>query len=296
MPGSLLRKNTDNAALVSRGDDHPQFVMSDESVDRYSDIVRAGGWRLNKFNGVALANHDNTFPLGQWKDVHVEGTRLLGRFKAAPQGVSNRVDEVLKMIEFGILNSCSVGFLPISQKPRPGGGIEYTAQELVECSIVSVPANANACIIAAKAIGVSDSLITRVFSNPPKNGSLAQRAAHARGMLSVKPKTQSNAVDIALKNARDAMAKKRRAQHSATRAEEDRDHQRALEILACGDDEGLIHAVLTKHHQQDEARRDRINRTRTARRAEEAGAEFAKRIKQGADPEALMKSFLNKIR
>lgn len=185
---TVLRKNTYATVMT---DDMLQYVMSDGTKDRYGDIVEASGWDLEEFkqNPVALANHDPSFVVGQWVDVHVAGSKLLGRLKMAALGTSARIDELRRLVLAGILKACSVGFLPIEATPIPGG-MRYKKQRLVECSIVATPANPAALRTEAKLLGVSDSMITKLIDRPPVNGSLAQRQEHARVMVThTKPKT-----------------------------------------------------------------------------------------------------------
>jgi hypothetical protein len=44
-----------------------EFVLSDQSADRYDDIILADGWDLANFkrNPITLFNHDANFPIGR---------------------------------------------------------------------------------------------------------------------------------------------------------------------------------------------------------------------------------------
>jgi hypothetical protein len=57
-----------------------RFVASDETVDRYGDIIRASGWQLDNFrkNPVLLFGHQSgALPVGKVEPIAVEGTRLI---------------------------------------------------------------------------------------------------------------------------------------------------------------------------------------------------------------------------
>lgn len=161
-----------------------EYVMSDASVDRYGDIVDPAGWDLKHFkkNPIALFGHSSGFPIGKWKDLRVEGGKLMGKLDLLAKGASQRVDEIRALIEAGILRAVSVGFRPLAAEPlnpkEPWGPQKYTKQELVECSVVSIPANPNALAVA-KSLNVSDEVRTLIFgehaagdfrtrSEPPK--------------------------------------------------------------------------------------------------------------------------------
>jgi len=127
-----------------------EFVLSDESVDRMGDIIRAGGWDLNAFkaNPIALLGHDHSSIIGVWENVRVEGKKLMGSLKLAREGTSELVDTVRSLIDQRILKSVSVGFQPVEATPRKGGGWDFIKSALHEVSVVAVPANPNALAIA----------------------------------------------------------------------------------------------------------------------------------------------------
>lgn len=83
----------------------------------------------------------------------------------AKEGTSDRIDEIRQLVDAGILKAVSVGFTPISYEERKGDtyGLVYTEQELVECSLVSVPANPNALLLA-KQLKISSDTQGLVFS------------------------------------------------------------------------------------------------------------------------------------
>lgn len=146
-----------------------EYVMSDGSVDRMGDIIEPGGWQLAAFkrNPIALFGHSGGFPIGRWEDVRVDGGKLKGRLEFARPGTSARIDEIRSLAEQGILKAVSVGFQPVPGKVEPienskRGGVRYKEAELVECSIVSVPANPNALQIA-RGLHVSDDTLEMVF-------------------------------------------------------------------------------------------------------------------------------------
>lgn len=145
-----------------------EFVLSDASVDSYGDVVEPDGWDLRRFkrNPIALFGHSAGFPIGKWSDVRVEGGQLRGRLEMAKAGTSYRLDELRQLIEQGILRAVSVGFRPIKAEPlepgTPGRGQRYIRQELVEASLVSVPANPSALSVA-KGMKISDDTILLAF-------------------------------------------------------------------------------------------------------------------------------------
>src|SRR5262245_497894 len=96
------------------------FVLSDETPDRMGDIIKADGWQLADFNKnpIALFGHRSDFMLGTWKNVRVDGKRLMGELEPAPEGTSERADEIIRFVRAGVLKAVSVGFQPIERQIR----------------------------------------------------------------------------------------------------------------------------------------------------------------------------------
>ena len=163
---------------ASEFDEGLNCVLSDLTEDRYGDIVGDGshpmlGWDVADFkrNPIALFNHQSNFPIGTWKDLHVKDGALRGRLHMAPKGSSDRIDELKALLAARVLKGISVGFVPTEYKPRDNGGSHFLRQQLVEASLVSVPANPSA-LLTAKALGVSKHTIDMVFK---QGESIAQR-------------------------------------------------------------------------------------------------------------------------
>jgi len=165
------------------------FVLSDESIDRMGDIIKADGWDIASFrkNPVALFNHNPSFPIGRWDGLKVDKGALRGKLIMAPEGTSNRIDEIRKLIEAGILKAVSVGFRDIESEPldkkNPFSGRKYLKAELVETSLVSIPANANALAVS-KSLGISPATMDLVFA---KHGNRDQ--VERRGLTGKHAKT-----------------------------------------------------------------------------------------------------------
>jgi HK97 family phage prohead protease len=177
-PGRLGRRDGRSAGLgaahkrfvtaaKSPTDDPLDYVMSDETVDRMGDVIEQDGWLLDNFqkNPVALFGHNSSFPIGTWRDVAVKDGRLTGRLELMPP-VSERLQEIRAAVAAGVLRAVSVGFHVKEYEALPGskvGGLRYTQAELVECSLVSVPANPNALAIV-RALNISGDGQSLIFS------------------------------------------------------------------------------------------------------------------------------------
>lgn len=154
--------------VVADKGDGLDFVLSDATVDRYGDIVEPKGWDLSWFvkNPIALFGHNASFPIGTWSNVRVEGGKLLAKLNLAARGTSARIDELIGLVEQGVLRAVSVGFIPRKSSPmdpdKPYNGTRFLEQELLETSLVSVPANP-AALAVAKSLNVSEEILTLAF-------------------------------------------------------------------------------------------------------------------------------------
>jgi HK97 family phage major capsid protein len=179
-------------------DDPFEFVMATDDVDRYGDIIDIDGVDLAGFerNPVALWNHDSTSPIGTWSDVRRVGGELRGRLDMAARGTSSLIDRVRALIEQRIIRAVSVGFLPrASVALKATGGLRYTATDLMECSVVAIPANANALRIKGLTPDPLDALIFSGNAPPLHRPPVVSRAwggtaAQPRAPLSSAPSGQ----------------------------------------------------------------------------------------------------------
>lgn len=178
------------------------FVASDESVDRYGDIIRASGWDLSNFknNPVLLFGHDShAVPIGKVPDIRVEGSRLIAGVKFRPEGDNADADDVYSALKGGFLSAVSVGFLP-TVKPNyiwaPDDpdhekwptGYEFVGQELLELSVVPVPANPQALALA-RSLHLSEATQRRllIFDEREVSRVAAQQRRNTLTLARLKP-------------------------------------------------------------------------------------------------------------
>lgn len=140
------------------------FIASTARADRYGDIIDVKGWDLESYksNPVILLNHDHqSLPIGK------------GTVRLTDEALIIDVDfdmedpkaaEIAGKAARGFMSAVSVGFTPkkaIARADLPiehyayskSGGQFFEKAELLEVSIVTIPANADAVAIAAKNIG-----------------------------------------------------------------------------------------------------------------------------------------------
>ena len=159
-------KNLQCEILREKGNDKPvvSFIASTANPDRYGDVINQRGWDLGKYrkNPVILLNHNaNALPIGRGEVDVVDGQLIVDvEFDMEdPQA-----KEIARKTKAGFLNAVSVGFNPLDATPRnmlekshPAHGQSgqyFDRAELLEISIVTIPANGEA--VAAKGYNMQD--------------------------------------------------------------------------------------------------------------------------------------------
>lgn len=145
------------------------FVASDGTRDSAGTVLNVDGWDLKRFNNNGVIGYQHKV-YGGWDDTdnpdniigkghaYVETDskgvkRLMVDVEFEPEGLNDLADKVYKKLEFGTLKAVSVGFRPVGKgafgqgEEARGGSNEtyyYAGQELLEVSVVNIPANPNA--------------------------------------------------------------------------------------------------------------------------------------------------------
>jgi len=145
------------------------WVASTEAVDRMGDIISVKGWDLAPYrkNPIILFQHNSDWPIGTAK---VSKGELPGGKKAlfadvtfASADASPLAEQVYQLAKAKVLRGNSVGFIarqtrrPESEDERTAlglgqYGILFEKSELLEDSIVSVPANPEAVRLGLKSL------------------------------------------------------------------------------------------------------------------------------------------------
>jgi len=151
----IRKKNTDTRTVT--------FVASDGSRDSAHTVLNQAGWDLNRFNANPVIGYNHEV-YGAWKpeDVdfvigkgraYVEDGKLFVDITFETAAMNPLAEKVYQKVLFGSLNAVSVGFLPLGNghwgEGEEARGEEretyyYAGQELLEISVVNIPANANA--------------------------------------------------------------------------------------------------------------------------------------------------------
>ena len=143
------------------------FVASDGTRDSAGTVLNQDNWDLKRFNSNGVIGYQHKV-YGGWDDTdnpdniigkghaYIEESngkkRLLVDVEFEPEGMNELADKVYRKLEFGTLKAVSVGFMPLGgdfgKGEESADGSKptyyYRGQELVEVSVVNIPANPNA--------------------------------------------------------------------------------------------------------------------------------------------------------
>lgn len=147
MKKNLVKLFKSKATSIDEAKYQATFVISDESVDRQGEIIKQDGWKFENYlnNPVVLFGHDSYgLPVGKTVDIYTEGEKTYAVIEFAAE-IYDKAKTIWEMVKGGILRTVSVGFINEEYE-----GNELTKNELLEISIVPVPANPNAILLAAK--------------------------------------------------------------------------------------------------------------------------------------------------
>jgi HK97 family phage prohead protease len=153
-PSIKRAPDIEDIELKAKGDDNSRsiftFIASTSDIDRMGDKINQKGWMLNSFkrNPVILGFHNSaSLPVGKAVAVAVRDGKLMVDVRFASTGLGRTM---ASMVNDGFLKSVSVGFIPksfsFSNELGRAGGIDFASCELLEVSIVPVPAN-SACVL-----------------------------------------------------------------------------------------------------------------------------------------------------
>lgn len=147
-------------------------IASSETRDRYGDVVKQDGIQVKNFMKnpvIPFAHKYKELPVAKalkvWKGK--EGGKKVTYFKAQFADFEF-AETVFKLLKEGFLNAFSIGFAPRSWEDAKEDGIGwtryFTKTELLEISVVPVPANPDALALAVSKGVISEDEEKEFFS------------------------------------------------------------------------------------------------------------------------------------
>lgn len=144
------------ATSINEADNTVVFRISDGKPDRQGEIVDQKSWDFTDYmqNPLLITSHDssdieNGVGTAQelWYDAQDDST--YGRFKIDPT-VSNKAQVAWNLVKAGILRTVSVGFISKDIEYTDDGTPVLKNNQLLETSLVLIPANPRAIALSFK--------------------------------------------------------------------------------------------------------------------------------------------------
>ena len=140
------------------------FVASDGTRDSAGTVLNQNGWKLERFNNNGIIGYQHKV-YGSWDGTenpdnvigkgyaYVKDGKLMVDVEFEPAEINELAEKIYQKLLFGSLKAVSVGFMPVGrgQWGKDDESLDgknptyyYAGQELLEVSVVNIPANPNA--------------------------------------------------------------------------------------------------------------------------------------------------------
>lgn len=177
------------------------IVASTPAIDRDRDRIMPLGIDMTNYqkNPVVIFGHNYHEPwavIGRAADFQVDSNSL--RFKPELRQAANESDpmHVIRALwEQNLLRAASIGFIPLEARDNEHGGRDFMKSELLEISLVPIPANQEAIRMAFKALAKNEAIadtetntddpVDEVTTNDPNELTPAQEQALAEALATL---------------------------------------------------------------------------------------------------------------
>jgi hypothetical protein len=190
--GHLIVKRAESAADTAGTDaGHPRFVLSTDAPDLMGDVVVQSGLTIPD-RLPAQIDHSGSMwaAIGKWIDVERDAHRTLATLALLPEGTSKAADLVRGMVQAGLRLAASIGFDPTEweritePKTERTTGYRFLKANLLEASVVVVPANPEALAVA-KRLGAPRALLALAGLEPAADAAARARLRAAAALAQV---------------------------------------------------------------------------------------------------------------
>ena len=158
---TMIQHKTFAAEIQQKGDAGGRIVISTAGCDRDRDRVMSRGAVLDNYqkNPVVMWGHSYGAPadvIGRTTNIDVQDGGITADFELRPAANDQDPQNIVRLLwDGGWVRTASIGFRPIEMQPNEFGGNDITAWELLEWSLVPIPANQDALRLAAKALDMT---------------------------------------------------------------------------------------------------------------------------------------------
>lgn len=155
-----MERKTFAAEVVTKAEGGGQIRISTAGVDRDRDRVMCRGVQAENYlrNPVVQWGHGYYEPwqtIGRTTALEVGESEIVASFELRPAANDQDPQNIVKLLwDGGWVKTASIGFQPLEWTDNEHGGKDITAWELLEWSLVPIPANQDALRLAAKGLSM----------------------------------------------------------------------------------------------------------------------------------------------
>lgn len=161
-------------------------VATSPTPDRMGDVIEPLGVKF-KNPLPLLLHHDRQKPIGTVKlqkptDDGVDFVATIAKIDS-PGALKDRTDEAWDSVKSGLIRGASIGFRPYDEESVEllrTGGVRFKKTEVLELSLVTIPANIDATILSIKSIDAMDLTTEAAAEAAKKAGEIIDQAATGR--------------------------------------------------------------------------------------------------------------------
>lgn len=145
--------------VIEKTEEGGRIIISTASIDRDHDRMKPTGIRSDNYlkNPVVQWGHDYRSPwatIGRTTKLEISPEGIIAEFKLRPPANEHDPQNIIRLLWSGDwVRTASIGFMSIVDKLNDVNGTDYEEWELLEWSIIPVPANQDALRLAAKSFG-----------------------------------------------------------------------------------------------------------------------------------------------
>ena len=199
------------------------FILSDSSLNSYGFKINMEKLHLKRFEANPVMLHNHYEMVGRWEDIQLKD----GKLTATPVFLEGEGEELAQKVkarvESDFLKGASIG-INILKVEYDVNEIPVAEVEILECSVVDIPSNANAIVLydnegqklEGKALELSLKETIKRKSKPKQtNMKLSAEALKALGVEPTATAEEISTAILAMENAKELLTDKLNAEQKA---------------------------------------------------------------------------------
>jgi hypothetical protein len=153
-----MKHKTLDFQVLEKADNGGRILISNASFDRDADRVFPLGAQIDSYlkNPVVQWGHGYDSPwqtVGRTTGLEITPDGIVASFELRPAANDQDPQNIVKLLwDGGWIRTASIGFIPKAAQPNQSGGNDFTQWELLEWSLVPIPANSEALRMSIKAL------------------------------------------------------------------------------------------------------------------------------------------------